>query len=125
MLRRLKILVGLLVVFIAGAAVGGVAVARGVQKKVAEKADSSKWEPSTMAWLRKDLGLTAEQEEKVRPIVHESMEEMKSFRDRVEAERKTITWGMMVRVSEELTPGQREKLRGVTERGKRVSATNR
>jgi hypothetical protein len=111
MWRRFKILVGLLIVFVAGAAVGGVAVVRVVHKKVQEKTDSARWEPSTMAWLRKEASLTAEQETQVRPMVHETVEQLKSLRDRTESERKSIWGSMLLQVNDILNPLQREKLR--------------
>ena len=81
MWRRFKILVGLLIVFLAGAAVGGVIVVRAVHKKVLEKTDATRWEPATMTWLRKEVSLTADQETKVQPLVHETVEQMKYLRD--------------------------------------------
>src|SRR5438552_3004668 len=123
MWRRFKILVGLLVVFLAGAAVGGVVVVRAVHKKVLEKTDAARWEPSTMSWLRKEVALTGEQETQVKPAVHEAVDQLKSLRDRTESERKSIWGAMLMQVSDVLTPAQRDKLRGMIRQAEAKKAT--
>jgi hypothetical protein len=117
-LRYWKLVLGLLVVFLAGAVVGGIGSLRYVQKQQEDKMNADNWAPGTLQWLRKELALTPDQEAQVRPIVEESMAEMRVLRDTGWKERDAIFARMFARMWGSLTPEQRGRLEALDRKSK-------
>jgi hypothetical protein len=113
LLRRWKLILALVVVFVAGLAVGIAGTLRAVQKRIQDAQNPATWTPRTLDWLRKELRLTPEQEEKVRPAVEEAVAELKDLRDNADRTRRALIGRMLFQVSDHLDETQREKLRDI------------
>ncbi len=124
-LRQWKVLLGLLVVFLAGITIGSVGTLRYVQKRYEERANPDNWGPRTMTWLRTELQLSPEQETQIRPSVDRTVGELVALHDKAETERKDIFLRMLVEVTQYLTPQQHEKLKSMLQDRKHQQSTGK
>jgi uncharacterized membrane protein len=108
--KYVKTIAWLLAVFVAGLVVGGVVTVRVIQHQYRQRMNAATWTPRTMTWLDATLGLSAEQQSKIRPVVERSMKKMAGMRSRVEADRKQLFGEMFVELSDHLTDEQRQQL---------------
>jgi hypothetical protein len=117
-LRHWKLVLGLLVVFLAGGVTGSVLTLGVVHKRYRERLNPDTWGPRTVAWLHRELKLTPEQEEQARPIVDEEVGELVRLRDGADKERRVIIGRMLLRIAENLTPEQRDRLQELIEKAR-------
>ncbi|MEO7600546.1 MAG: hypothetical protein ABIV50_16555 [Opitutus sp.] len=106
--QRLKVILILVGVFIAGAVCGGPIALRFMRPPRPEWNRGAR--PQVMDRLTKDLQLTEAQTEKIRPIVSRAQEEMQHFRRESIRNIATVMDRMHTDVAAELTPEQRLKL---------------
>jgi hypothetical protein len=106
LLRRWKLILGLMAIFVAGVGTGGVGVILLLQRVFTTPVANQRWTEDRLVDLEKKLKLTPEQKEKLRPVVAgtvarfrtlggETFEKIRAAADQVHAE-----------VSRELTPEQ-------------------
>lgn len=106
-----KLMLAMGCTFVSGAVIGSVATVRVVQKHVAARMDHQQWGPRTMAWLTKELTLTAQQQQELRPVVDSMVDRLKQLRDDAESGRKGIIYQLLVEIDSTLTPEQRDTLK--------------
>ncbi len=102
-----KVIVVLLGIFVAGGVTGGFITARVCKNKILNRPVPEEWAPRTLKRLVEHLGLTPDQQERIRPIVRRHMEELNRVRNHSMAQTQTIVEGMQREISEQLTPDQR------------------
>ena len=119
---RRKARMWLVVVFVLGAAVGGV-----FGYGFAQRSQASAKEPvaglseperraKRVAEMSKELGLTDEQSAKVDGIIHRTHEEMKAVRDKSEGELDAIRMRGREEIRSLLTPEQKPKFEDLVQR---------
>lgn len=119
LLRHWKTVLGLLVVFVAGVAIGGIGTVRIVMRVHADKMNSANWTPRTLAWLKTEAQLTPEQESLARPSVEKMTHELIDLRTEAEARRDQVIGEMLVDVGGRLTPEQQERLKAAVRKKER------
>ncbi len=115
MSRNWKIILAFLGVFVAGAVFGGFVSLRYVRQKFEQArlrtpAPLEQFSPQIMKRFSNRLDLTAEQKEKLRPIIRQAGEELRKLRQSGEREAIAVAERMHEQVAEILTPAQQEKL---------------
>lgn len=123
--RHWKTVAGLLVVFAAGAVIGGVGTIRIVQRAVADKMNAATWTPRTLQWLRQEAKLTPEQESLIRPSVEKMTQELIELRSEAEARRREIFGRTLIAAAVHLSPPQQELLRAAIREKERTSGPPR
>ena len=112
--QRLKVILIFTGVFVAGAVCGGPLVGRFL------RSDRPEWRrglrPQVLERLEEDLGLTAAQKEKVRPVVMRAQEEMQRLRRENVRNLAVVMDRMHTEISAELSPEQRVKLEDMRKR---------
>jgi Spy/CpxP family protein refolding chaperone len=106
--QRLKVVLILVGVFLAGAVCGGPIALRFLRPARPEWNRGAR--PQVMDRLSKELDLTQAQQEKIRPIVTRAQEEMQHFRRESIRNIAVVMDRMHTDVAAELTPEQRSKL---------------
>jgi len=74
-MRKWKVIVGLIVIFIAGTITGGVFALGVVKQALDKRINPGRWPASLLDTYQKRLKLTPEQIEKMRPVIEESRRE--------------------------------------------------
>jgi hypothetical protein len=118
LLRHWRLILGLVVVFLAGGVTGSVLTLGAVHRRYQQLQHPDTWGPRTLAWLHRELKLTPEQEEQARPIVDEEVGELVRLRDGADKDRRVIIGRMLLRVAEHLTPEQRDRLQELIEKAR-------
>jgi hypothetical protein len=108
--RHWKIVLGLLIVFVAGLAIGSAATVGVIQRAYRQRMDPGTWTPRTMAWLDRDVQISSSQAAQVRPIVENSMQEINELRLEANQRRKQIFGELFGKISKYLTEPQRARL---------------
>lgn len=106
----------LTLMFLVGLVIGCFGTLRTVQRHVNERRNSETWTPKTLAWLDREVDLTSEQAEKIRPVVQKSMDDLLNLRTDAEQQVRIIMGSMLLEASTELTDQQRERLKGAIEK---------
>lgn len=109
-LRSWKTVLGLLVVFAAGALFGAVGTLGAIRKEYRSRMDPTTWTPRTMTWLRDAGGLSPAQEDAIRPDVAAAVKKLAELKTSAEMERKGVLAEMFGEILPKLEPPQREKL---------------
>ena len=109
-LRHWKIIIGLLVVFVAGLAIGSATTVGLIQGAYRQRMDPATWTPRTLAWLERDVQISASQAEQLRPEVDKSMRQMNELRTETNERRKQIFGELFGEIAKHLTQPQRERL---------------
>lgn len=115
MSRNWKIILAFLGVFVAGAVFGGFVSLRAVRQQV-EKArlrtpmPIDQFSPQIMKRFSSRLDLTAEQKEKLWPIIRQAGEDLRKLRQSGDREAIAVAERMHEQVAEILTPEQQGKL---------------
>lgn len=109
--RYWKTILGLVAVFVAGIAIGGIGTVRMVKRVVADRMDSTKWTSRTLSWLHDEVQLTPEQESAARPAVEKMTHEFIDLRAEAEGRRREIYGRMLLDVAAHLTPDQQQRLK--------------
>ena len=112
--QRLKVVLILVGVFLAGAVCGGPIAVRFLRPSRPEWGRGNR--PQVMDRLTKELQLTETQTEKIRPIVSKAQEEMQHYRRESIRNLATVMDRMHTEVAAELTPEQRLKLEDMRKR---------
>ncbi|HSH96193.1 MAG TPA: hypothetical protein VK968_18755 [Roseimicrobium sp.] len=113
--RTWKIALSLTAIFIAGAVTGGVLTAIVAKKMVERSKTPEGWQNAMYRHYKNRLKLTPEQEEKLRPVFKIAAEELKTVRQRTFFESGMVVRKMNESVAAELTPGQQDELKKMTE----------
>ena len=111
--RSWGLLLGLVIVFLAGVVLGVGGTLRWVQRYAAERRDESNWKPRMIQWLGNELTLTSEQATAIEPYVETAVVDLSGLRERAEAERRAILGRMLFAVNAQLDSVQQGKLREV------------
>ena len=100
----------LALLFAAGAAIGGTAMTRRIPRNGwagwPYSAVEEAWRQRRMENLRQHLGLTAEQESRIAPIMEASVAELRELRESVRTRTSRIIGRNSVAIRAELTPEQ-------------------
>jgi hypothetical protein len=111
MLKHWRTIVGLVVVFAAGLAIGGIVTLRIVHQSYLERMNPASWTPRTLAWLRSEIHIDDRQEAEIRPCVERAMHGLADLKARVDEERKGAFVAMFTEIAPQLTEPQRERLK--------------
>ena len=106
---RWKTIFGLTAIFGVGFAAGGITSLAVVYKIITRPEAVKHWADSRLKDLEKRLNLTPEQKAKIEPIVHDAGGKVREIGARSFVEIAAIAKSAQVRISEELTPEQREQ----------------
>lgn len=118
-IARWKIIVSLLVIFFAGAITGGLLTISIVKHQVRRQSDPARWSELTMQRWKTRLNLSAQQQEKLRLIVQETVEELRKLRLVDLQETEKILSRAQQRIEPELDAKQRIRLQKMREARKR------
>lgn len=110
-------------IFVAGAVAGGFSGAayerhraEQVAERRAERISAQKVIDDRYKALVKELQLTAEQEDCIKPVMYEFVEELRAARRKAFAEVNAVVAEMNARIETELTPSQLAKFREIQEK---------
>ena len=105
--RYWKIALGLVLVFVAGAVTGSLATHYFIRQAFEQNSKFENWTAHATAFLRKELKLTPEQQQKIQAIFEESGPEFKAVFARTLDEGGRVLVQTQRRIDQELTPEQR------------------
>jgi hypothetical protein len=106
LLRRWKLILGLLAIFVAGVGTGGVGVIILLQRVFTTPVANQRWTEDRLVDLEKKLKLTPEQKEKIRPIVAGTVARFRALGGDTFDKIRTLAGEAHAEVSKELTPEQ-------------------
>jgi Spy/CpxP family protein refolding chaperone len=109
-LARWKIVLSLAAIFLAGSVTGVVLTVAIAKHEVRQQSDPTQWFQLTMNRWKTRLHLTAAQEEKLKPIVEATVNELSSLRASDLRQTDEILARAQARIDPELTPEQRVRL---------------
>ena len=118
-IARWKIVVSLAVIFLAGSITGALFTVAIAKHEVRRQSDPTQWFQLTMQRWKTQLRLTSAQEEKLKPIVQETVEELRTLRASDLRQTDEILARARTRIEPELTPEQRVRLQKMQEARKR------
>ena len=118
-IARWKIVVSLAVIFLAGSITGALFTVAIAKHEIRRQSDPSQWFQLTMQRWKTRLRLTSAQEEKLKPIVQETVEELRTLRTSDLRQTDEILARARTRIEPELTPEQRVRLQKMQEARKR------
>jgi hypothetical protein len=118
-IARWKIVVSLVVIFLAGSITGALFTIAIAKHEVRRQSDPTQWFQLTMQRWKTRLRLTPAQEEKLKPIVQETVEELRTLRASDLRQTDEILARSRTRIEPELTPEQRVRLQKMQEARKR------
>ncbi|HXM32127.1 MAG TPA: hypothetical protein VN921_00620 [Chthoniobacterales bacterium] len=118
-IARWKIVVSLAVIFLAGSITGALFTVAIAKHEVRRQSDPAQWFQLTMQRWKTRLRLTSAQEEKLKPIVQETVEELRTLRASDLRQTDEILARARTRIEPELTPEQRVRLQKMQEARKR------
>ena len=118
-IARWKIVVSLAVIFLAGSITGALFTVAIAKHEVRRQSDPTQWFQITMQRWKTRLRLTPAQEEKLKPIVQETVEELRTLRTNDLHQTDEILARARTRIDPELTPEQRVRLQKMQEARKR------
>lgn len=118
-IARWKIVVSLAVIFLAGSMTGALFTIALAKHEVRRQSDPTQWFQLTMQRWKTRLRLTPAQEEKLKPIVQETVEELRTLRASDLRQTDEILARAKARIDPELTPEQRSRLQKMQEARKR------
>jgi hypothetical protein len=118
-IARWKIVVSLVVIFLAGSITGALFTIAIAKHEVRRQSDPTQWFQLTMQRWKTRLRLTPAQEEKLKPIVQETVEELRTLRASDLRQTDEILARARTRIEPELTPEQRIRLQKMQEARKR------
>jgi hypothetical protein len=118
-IARWKIVVSLVVIFLAGSITGALFTIAIAKHEVRRQSDPTQWFQLTMQRWKTRLRLTPAQEEKLKPIVQETVEELRTLRASDLRQTDEILARARTRIEPELTPEQRVRLQKMQEARKR------
>ena len=118
-IARWKIVVSLAVIFLAGSITGALFTVAIAKHEVRRQSDPTQWFQLTMQRWKTRLRLTSAQEEKLKPIVQETVEELRTLRASDLRLTDEILARARTRIEPELTPEQRVRLQKMQEARKR------
>lgn len=104
-----KLILLLVGIFLAGAVTGGFVTKYHFRKEFSKRMAPEQFCDSRLGQLTKRLGLTADQQAKLRPIMLRNMEELVQIREKTVTETRRTLDRMDHEISEVLTPDQRVK----------------
>ncbi|MBI4659305.1 MAG: hypothetical protein HY735_10730 [Verrucomicrobia bacterium] len=113
-LRRWKIILGLVLVFAAGAVTGSVGTHLAIERAFSRSLKFGTWTADVMQFLQQRLKLSPDQKTKIRPIVDVMGQQLKATFGRTIEESGQLLVRSSRRIDQELTPDQRllhEKIR--------------
>lgn len=114
--RKLKIVLCLAGIFVAGAAAGAFVALRVARHVAAERLPVDAFVPRQMARLTGELDLDPAQKEQVRKILQQAAEEMRALRrESIQATSAKVR-ELNAKIAEVLTPGQEKKFEEVLKR---------
>ncbi len=118
-IARWKIVVSLVVIFLAGSITGALFTIAIAKHEVRRQSDPTQWFQLTMQRWKTRLRLTPAQEEKLKPIVQETVEELRTLRASDLRQTDKILARARTRIEPELTPEQRVRLQKMQDARKR------
>lgn len=118
-IARWQIVVSLVVIFLAGSITGALFTIAIAKHEVRRQSDPTQWFQLTMQRWKTRLRLTPAQEEKLKPIVQETVEELRTLRASDLRQTDEILARARTRIEPELTPEQRVRLQKMQEARKR------
>jgi uncharacterized membrane protein len=118
-LGRWKIVAALVAIFLAGAIAGGVIAVKVAQRQVRGRADPSRWVDGTLARWSARLNLTEQQRERLRPVLEETVRDLRELRRRDLEQTNALMRRAQERLEPELNPAQREILHRMQEQRRR------
>jgi hypothetical protein len=118
-IARWKIVLSLVAIFLAGSVTGALFTVGIVKHEVRRQSDPNQWSQLTMQRWKTRLHLTAAQEEKLKPIVEATVNELRALRTNDLRQTDEILARAQTRIDPELTPEQRVRLQKMREARKR------
>jgi hypothetical protein len=118
-IARWKIVLSLIAIFLAGSVTGGLLTIAIVKHEVRRQSDPNQWVQLTMQRWKSRLRLTPAQEEKLKPIVETTVNELRTLRTSDLRQSDEIFSRAQARIDPELTPDQRERLKKMRDARKR------
>jgi hypothetical protein len=118
-IARWKIVFSLAAIFFAGSVTGALFTISIAKHEVRRQSDPTQWFQLTMTRWKTRLHLTASQEEKLKPIVEATVNELRSLRASDLRQTDDILSRAQARIDPELTPEQRARLQKMREARKR------
>jgi hypothetical protein len=106
LLRRWKLILGLLAIFVAGVGTGGVGVIILLQRVFTTPVASQRWTDDRVKDLEQKLKLTPEQKDKIRPIVASTVARFRALGGETFDKIRTLAEEAQAELSKELTPEQ-------------------
>lgn len=104
-----KLILLLTGIFITGGVTGSFLTVQFGRNWINQRVAAEKWAPDHLRKLTERLDLTAEQVEKLKPIVHRNMEEIGRLRSDSMKETRSVFERMEREIAAQLTPEQRTK----------------
>lgn len=109
-----KLILLLVGIFLAGTVTGGFVTRYHIRKDFSKRMAPEQFCDSRLGVLTKRLGLTSDQQAKLRPIMQRNMEELVQVRDKTVMETRRTLERMDREISEVLTPEQRVKYEDIS-----------
>ena len=109
-IARWKIVLSLVAIFLAGSITGALFTISIAKHEVRRQSDPTQWFQLTMNRWKSRLHLTAAQEEKLKPIVEATVNELRDLRGSDLRQVDEILARAQARIDPELTPEQRARL---------------
>ena len=113
--RPWKLVLLLVGIFVAGGVTGSVATMAWMRAKGPKRPVPEQWGPQRLNHLTKQLELSPEQVEALRPIIRRDVEELAKLRQRSMAETRRVLERMERDIGAQLTPEQKEKFERLNE----------
>jgi hypothetical protein len=118
-IARWKIVLSLAAIFLAGSVTGALFTVAIAKHEVRRQSDPTQWSQLTMQRWKARLHLTAAQEEKLKPIVETTVNELRALRTNDLHQTDEILARAQTRIDPELSPDQRQRLQKMRDARKR------
>jgi Spy/CpxP family protein refolding chaperone len=118
-IARWKIVLSLVAIFFAGSVTGALFTISIAKYEVRRQSDPTQWFQLTMKRWKTRLHLTSAQEEKLKPIVEATVNELRTLRASDLRQTDEILARAQARIDPELTPEQRARLQKMRDARKR------
>jgi hypothetical protein len=118
-IARWKIVLSLAAIFLAGSVTGALFTIAIAKHEVRRQSDPTQWFQLTMQRWKTRLHLTAAQEEKLKPIVEATVNELRTLRTNDLRQTDEILARAQTRIDPELTADQRQRLQKMRDARKR------
>lgn len=115
-MKRWRSIAAVVLVFLCGGAAGALITLKVVTRRAVEGDGIEGWTGRGVPRLARALDLTAEQRVAIRAIMAEAALEMLVLRRRVQPEMREVAERASRKISEELTPEQRQRFEALRER---------